>query len=102
MSSRSANIQFLQEMPRPGHRDGQERFPHGPRHLESEESSDPSKSPETETGAASKAKDSAAAPTPRHLDGELPVVLSAPSSVRNTRRKRSVVVSDRKVCYLSC
>lgn len=90
-------------MPRPGHRDGQERFPHGPRHLESGETTDQAAAPEgaaeSGTGAASKVKEAAsmAGPSPRHLDTVLPVVLSAQSSVRNTRRKRSVVVSDRKV-----
>ncbi|KAL0274742.1 UNVERIFIED_CONTAM: hypothetical protein PYX00_002795 [Menopon gallinae] len=52
----------FQEMPRPGHRDGQERFPHGPRNLDTD---------------------------------SLPIIDTGSSPVNN-RRRRSVVVSDRK------
>lgn len=51
-------------MPRPGHRDGQERFPHGPRNLDGDEA---------------------------------PVIESRSFSSKDKRRRRSVVVSDRKV-----
>ena len=56
---------LLQEQPRPGHRDGQERFPHGPRKLG---------------------------------DDDLPI-LDRPTVTSSTsqRKRRSVVVSDRKV-----
>ena len=56
---------LLQEQPRPGHRDGQERFPHGPRKLG---------------------------------DHDLPI-LDRPTLTSSTsqRKRRSVVVSDRKV-----
>ncbi|GFG30884.1 hypothetical protein Cfor_07449, partial [Coptotermes formosanus] len=55
----------VNEQPRPGHRDGQERFPHGPRKL---------------------------------ADDDLPI-LDRPTVVSSTsqRKRRSVVVSDRKV-----
>ena len=56
---------LLQGQPRPGHRDGQERFPHGPRKLG---------------------------------DHDLPI-LDRPTRTSSTsqRKRRSVVVSDRKV-----
>jgi len=82
-------------MPRPVHRDGQERFPHGPRQLESQDKVDKTNQTPVNT------KKVAASPSPRLLDGEMPVILSAPSSVRSTRRKRTVVVSDRKVSKTS-
>lgn len=56
---------LLQEQPRPGHRDGQERFPHGPRNLG---------------------------------DEDVPVLdRSTATSSTSQRKRRSIVVSDRKV-----
>lgn len=56
---------LLQEQPRPGHRDGQERFPHGPRKLG---------------------------------DDDMPILdRSTITSSTSQRKRRSVVVSDRKV-----
>jgi len=58
-------LTLLQEQPRPGHRDGQERFPHGPRNLG---------------------------------DDDMPILdRSTVTSSKNQRKRRSVVVSDRKV-----
>ncbi|XP_069669041.1 uncharacterized protein m [Periplaneta americana] len=55
----------FQEQPRPGHRDGQERFPHGPRNLG---------------------------------DDDLPILgRSTSTSSTAHRKRRSIVVSDRKV-----
>lgn len=51
-------------MPRPGHRDGQERFPHGPRNLDGDDA---------------------------------PVIDSGSLSSKSKKKRRSVVVSDRKV-----
>lgn len=58
-------MNLLKEQPRPGHRDGQERFPHGPRKLG---------------------------------DDDVPILdRSTVTSSTSQRKRRSVVVSDRKV-----
>ncbi|XP_067009138.2 uncharacterized protein m [Anabrus simplex] len=67
----------FQEQPRPGHRDGQDRFPHGPRNLDVDDI------PLLKTASSSTSSNTTPPP-------------SIPTP-RSNRRRRSVVVSDRKV-----